>query len=133
MATITKEQVTKFAVRARKINLLNDTQKEERTKILDALKAGASIPLDGPYVIDLSQNGGKEFSWEEEYAKLRISQLKADDYTQKEAEALVAQEMKEMYEKAPEKDKVVIGGQGYVGGVKLTPKVNARYGKKKVA
>jgi hypothetical protein len=133
MATITSEQVSKFAVRSRRIKLLTDAQKVAREEILTALKKGASIPLDGPYVIDLSQNGGKDFSWEDEYRALRISQLKADDYTQKEAEALVAQEMKEKKEAAPDKEAEVIDGESYIGGVKLTPKVNARYGKRVAA
>jgi hypothetical protein len=133
MVTITAEQVSKFAVRSRRIKLLTDAQKAAREEILIALKKGASIPLDGPYVIDLSQNGGKDFSWEDEYRALRISQLKADDYTQKEAEALVAQEMKEKKDAAPDKDSEVVNGESYVGGVKLTPKVNANYGRKKVA
>jgi len=130
MATITKEQVTKFAIRSRKITLLTGEQKELREEILDALLKGASIPLDGPYVIDLSQNGGKDFSWETEYQQMRIAALKAEDYTQKEAEALVAQEMAEKKAAAPDKEPLVIGGVSYVGGVKLTAKVNARYGKK---
>src|SRR5258708_36362508 len=130
MATITKEQVTKFAIRARKITLLTGEQKDLRQEILDALLKGASIPLDGPYVIDLSQNGGKDFSWETEYQQMRIAALKAEDYSQKEAEALVAQEMAEKKAAAPDKEAVVIGGVPYVGGVKMTPKVNARAGKK---
>lgn len=133
MATITAKQVTQFAIRARKITLLTGSQKEAREEILQALLKGASIPLDGPYVIDLSQNGGKDFDWADEYAKLRISQLKAEEYSQKEAEALVAMEMKEMKEKAPDKEALVIDGESYVGGVKLTPKVNAKYGKRQVA
>lgn len=131
-AVITKEQVTKFAVRARRLNILTKAQKEEREEILEALLKGASIPLDGPYVLDLSQCGGKEFSWEQEYAKLRIKQLKAEEYTQEEAEALVAMEMKKLEDAAPAKAAVKIDGVDYVGGVKLTPKVNAQYGRKKV-
>jgi uncharacterized protein YoaH (UPF0181 family) len=133
MARILTVQVTKFAVRARKIKLLTDKQKEEREEILNALRDGASIPLDGPYTIDLSQNGGKEFSWEEEYAKLRVKQLMAEDYTKNEATALVAQEMKEKKDAAPDKEAEEIGGEKYVGGVKLTPKINARYSKRAAA
>src|ERR1700755_1668467 len=120
MATIATKLVTDYAIRARRLTLLGNAQKEAREEILDALLKGAEIPTDGPYVLDLSQNGGKDFSWEDEYAKLRISQLKADDYTQREAEALVPQEMKEKKESAPDKEAVTIGGVPYVGGVKIT-------------
>jgi uncharacterized protein YoaH (UPF0181 family) len=127
MAQIKTAWVTKWAITARKIKILADEHKQLREAILHGLLNGASIPLDGPYVVDLSQNGGKDFDWEDEYAKLRIKQFMAEGYTKVEATALVAQEMKEMKEKAPDKESVVIGGQSYVGGVKLTPKVNAKY------
>lgn len=131
MATITTEQVQSFALRSRKINDLQDKQKEDRTEILEALLKGAEIPEDGPFTIELQQNGGKDFSWEEEYKKLRINQLKAEEYSTKEATALVAQEMKELYDAAPAKEAVTIGDKKYVGGVKLCPKINAKYGRKK--
>ena len=133
MATITTQMVTKFALRARKLNVLNGEQKESREAILEALKKGAVIPTDGPYVIDLSECGGKDFNWEDEYRKLRIKQYREQGYKKNEAEALTVAEMKSKKEDAPDKESEVIGEHSYIGGVRLLPKVNSKFSKKEAA
>jgi hypothetical protein len=126
---ITEQMVTRFAIRARKIKLLEDAQKELRGKLVDGLKAGVAIPLTGPYTIGLSQNGGKDFSWEDQYLKLKIKSLRAEGYKLSEAQAIAEKDMKDLYEDAPDKPSITINGEKYVGGVRLTPKVNAAYQK----
>lgn len=129
METITAQEVTKFAVRARRINILTKAQKELHEKIYGKLLAGASLPTDGPHVIDLSQNGGKEFSWEEQYEKILIMRYRNKGQTKTAAVAMAKEKMKKMKEAAPDKDGPTIDGKTYVGGVKFLPKINDKYRK----
>ncbi len=121
---ITEKQVTKFAVRARKINLLNAKQKVAREEILNSLLEGQALPETGPYTIDLAPNGGTAWSWEEEYHKDLTAELKKQHKcSTSTAQKMAELQMKKMKDSWPEKDAITIHGKEYAGGVKLLSRV----------
>lgn len=126
METITAQDVKRFAVRARKINLLTDAQKKLREELVGALLKGATLPTDGPYVIDLSQNGGKQLDWQEEYEKILIIRYRNKGHSRLAAKALAEKKMKRMKDESPDKEGPTIHGKVYAGGVKLLPRINEK-------
>lgn len=127
MATITTKQVTTFARRAAALTKANKNQTKLREEILNALLAGATLPTDGPYVIELAQNGGKDLDWQTEYKKLYARYVRLqNEYTPSQAKALAEAHALSVKEDAPDKPTLVINGIGYVGGVKFNSRVNAK-------
>jgi len=136
MATkqITQKDIDIFCRRAKALTESKKKQEALRGEIINFMVAGGILPSDGPWVVELAQNGGTKLSWEEEFAKLHVKYLKlTDDYTKSEAEALTRARMEDIKKNAPEKDPLVIQGISYTGGVKLTPKINASFRRKRVA
>jgi hypothetical protein len=128
---ITESDVTKFAIASRKKNLFEALKNKYRDVILKGLLAGEHIPLTGPYTVGLSQNGGKDFSWEQAYENLQARILRERfEYTKEESHIIAREKMAKLMAKAPDKEVVRINGEAYIGGVKLTPKVNAKHKEK---
>ena len=127
MAIITTKQVTTFGRRAAALTKANKAQSKLREEILDALLAGATLPTDGPYVIELAQNGGKVLDWQLEFKKLYARYLKLqNEYTSTQANALAEAKVVAMKASAPDKEPLVIGGVSYIGGVKFNPRINPK-------
>ena len=128
---ITQEHVDQFCRRATAISNSQAIQKELREDILNFMLKDKQPPDEGPWSIRLSQNGGKELDWKEEYTKLyaRLLRLK-HDYTPAQSEALAVAYVVEKVEKAPLKEAVKVLGTDYVGGVKFLVKPNPNYKKK---
>jgi hypothetical protein len=123
---ITNRMILKYATRAAAINRLEKRQKELKENILGSLKAGDSLPEDGPFVLVLSHNGGKQLDWKDEYFDLLVKMYRKDNKL-KVAEAMARNEMDEMYENAPAKDGPTIAGVKYPGGVKFLTDANPLY------
>jgi hypothetical protein len=127
---ITEKMVTTFALRTALLKRLKEKQDALWDEILAELKKGEKMPETGPYTIALSQVGGKEFSWEDEYLDLLTTKLKKDKgLSDKDARELAEVKMTKLKEAAPNKKATVVADQTYVGGVKMSPKVNEQYKK----
>lgn len=127
--TIDQKKVTLFCKRARALTKVGKKQTKERDEIVAALIAGQELPTGGPWVIDLSPNGGKEkFNWRDAYEDVLTKVLtKKHKVSEKVGRAMAQSQMDEIEAKQPDKTPVEIAGVKYVGGVKLTPKVNEQY------
>ncbi len=127
MKYIEQWKVTKFCKRAAALTRANKKQKELREDLLKELTSGRLLPDEGPYLLELAPNGGKEsIDWEKLYTDMYTAACVKKYGT---AEGLVRAEEKilSIKESAKPKDAVEIGGVKYVGGVKLLPKVNPDY------
>ena len=126
-AEITVGQVTTYCRRARRINVLTQRNKElKENEIMPALLSGASLPTNGPYEIELAQNGGTKLDWQEEYEDLMTKYLVLKNgYKGKAARALARDKMKAMKDNAEPKDSVTVNGKDYVGGVKFNVRVSS--------
>ena len=127
--TITERQVTRLAIRQEWLKAANKRQEKLKKDITDALMDGAELPETGPFTILLSAVGGKDFSWEDAYAELLTKNLRKEGYSEKDARELAETRMKKLREAAPDKKKVTIGEQSYIGGIKLNPRPNENYKK----
>lgn len=125
-------KITKYAKRGAAIIRAKKRQEELRKEILEEMLQGLELPTHGPYVLALSQCGGKDFSWEDEYRFLLVKVF-AKKRGLKVAQAMAEKKMKEMKEAAPNKESVELYGVEYVGGVKLEGKVNPDYRVQRVA
>lgn len=128
---ITQEHIDQFCRRATALSNSQAVQKELREDILQWVLKGKALPAEGPWEIKFSQNGGKEFDWEEEYIRLYAKYLRLqNEYTVNESMALARAFTAEKKEKFPLKETVNILGTDYVGGVKFNVKPNPNYKRK---
>jgi hypothetical protein len=126
MAEIYVGKITTFAKRGAALRRSKEKQETLRAELIKEMLEGLTLPETGPYVIKLSQVGGKEFSWESEYKAL-LTKVFTKKHGPKAALALAEKKMKELKAAAPDKEGVTIYGKKYVGGVKLESDVNPKY------
>jgi len=131
---ITVAMLNLFAKRAGLITELQKRHKELREEIYEALQAGSEPPVVGPYILQISPQGGKDFSWEQEYFKLRVEyeRLSDPDLKEVQAQAIASHEMEQLKEKAPDKEVETILDKDYVGGIRLEAKPNPNYKTRRV-
>jgi hypothetical protein len=135
LRNISQHDVDVFCRRAAALNKSEKAQKKLRTELLDWMLANNPLPELGPWLIELSQNGGKEaIAWKEEYTKLYAKWLRSQqEYTKPESLALAQAHVVEMEKEQPDKEKVTVLGKSYIGGVKFNTKVNPNFKRKSVA
>lgn len=129
MAEVEVRKITTYAKRQSAINRATKKQKELHDEILNELMMGSTLPDSGPYLLELGQCGGKDFSWESQYRILLVRVLKKK-YGLKKSLEMAEEKMKKLVADAPEKDSVFVLGvnKSFVGGVKfLPPKANPNY------
>jgi len=134
LTPITQRHVDVYCRRARALNVSKKTQEKLREDLLAWMVAGNSLPNEGPWTIELSQNGGKEpIAWKDEYLSLYARFLRIqNEYTKPESLALAQAHVTEMEKEQPDKEKVIVLGEEYVGGVKFNTKANPGYRTKTV-
>lgn len=124
-------KVTRFCRRAAALSKAKKKQEALRADILKDLENGFHLPDKGPFLIELSPNGGKvPVDWEKLYKDIYtaacIKKFGAVDGLLK-----AGKKFDEIENSAPAKDPVTILGENYIGGVKFNTRINPNYRVKK--
>lgn len=123
---VTQREITIYAKRQAAINKSQARNKLLAEEFRKQLESGQALPDDGPHVIELAPNGGKELDWKSEFRALLIEKY-AKRHAMRMAVLMAERDITEKETLAPPKQEVEILGKKYVGGYKLMVRANPTY------
>lgn len=118
MKAITQKTLNFYAQLTASIKRATELREKKRDEIIKALQAGAVPSSNGPWLLQLIPNGGKEIDWKFEfelYLCAEFSRTMSVKAAVIEAKKVIAAK----YKSAPDKEGIIIQGKNYVGGVKV--------------
>lgn len=123
---VTQRDITVYAKRQAAINKSKKKQEDLSKAFRAQLDSGQALPDDGPYVLELSSQGGKQLDWKEEL-RIFLIEKNAKRHGVRMATMIAEQELARLEAAAPPNEPVEVLGKSYVGGYKLQVRANPTY------